>query len=391
MKSLTLNTINLFAPNFPAKPEAFVGRDMEINRFKRIIEEGVSTERTNSIALLGDWGTGKSSLLIKYYDILEKDYKTSIPILFSVTGDITNYEIFAQALLDKFHRNLLHKKNLKEKIKGEIKNWRIQRIGVSSFLSVERKEEEYFLTSGNALLRHNFEESWNRFFKPGNIKQVVFLLDDLHNMEKVRNGTVLALRDLFQLLPLEGYNYSVIFTAKRDYFSGVRQLAEPAVRFYEKFYLQYFSLRETINFVRKTIELSNLNLEVSEAAIEYMYKLTLGHPYFLSFIGKYLVELSKEKNISREYFEKLWPDIFIHLEREKFNDDIARVRGKELELLLEMSRTDKDKIQISTFRKKYDTIYATRLKEKSLIKRVDRGKYEIYHPLFKEFLRNLKL
>jgi len=389
MKYLTSTNSNLFAPNFPARPNAFVGREIEINRFKRIMEEGITSERTNSIALLGEWGAGKSSLLIKYYDILEKNYKESIPILFSVTGDIVNYEIFAQALLDKFHRNLLNKKNLKEKIKEEIKNWRVQRIGVSSFLSIERKEEKYFLTSGNSLLRHNFEESWNKFFKPGGIKQVIFLLDDLHNMDKTSNGTVLALRDLFQLLPVEGYNYSVIFTAKTDYFSGVRQLAEPAVRFYEKFYLEYFSLEETINFIRKTIELSNLNMEVEETVIEHMYKLTLGHPYFLSFIGKYLVELSKEKIITQEYFEKLWPEIFNHLEREKFNDDIARVRGKELKLLLDMAGVDKEHVQVSELRKKYATIYITRLKEKNLIKRMDRGEYRIYHPLFKEFLRKL--
>ena len=166
------------------------------------------------------------------------------------------------------------------------------------------------------LLRHNFEESWNKFFKPSGIKQVVFFLDDLHNMEKASNGTVLALRDLFQLLPVEGYNYSVIFTAKKDYFGRVRKLAEPAVRFYEKFYLDYFFIKETINFIRKTIKLSKLNLEIDEATIQHIYKLTGGHPYFLTFIGKYLVELSKENNVNNEYFEKLWPtDIYVFEER----------------------------------------------------------------------------
>ena len=60
----------------------------------------------------------------------------------------------------------------------------------------------------------------------------------------------------------------------------------------------------------------------------------------------------------------------MYLKREKFNDDIARVSGKELKLLLEMAKVKEDKVKVSKLRKKYDTIYVTRLKEKNLIKRV---------------------
>ena len=60
MEYLPSKQSNLFAPNFPAKPKVFSGREIEIDRFKRTIEEGISSGRTNSIALLGEWGVGKS-------------------------------------------------------------------------------------------------------------------------------------------------------------------------------------------------------------------------------------------------------------------------------------------------------------------------------------------
>lgn len=53
-------------PNFPVKPDEFVGRRLQIDVFRHALQQGLSAGRTSSFAILGDWGIGKSSLLLKF-------------------------------------------------------------------------------------------------------------------------------------------------------------------------------------------------------------------------------------------------------------------------------------------------------------------------------------
>src|SRR5207249_638843 len=53
-------------PNFPARPDEFVGRRQHIEAFRYALQQGLAAGRTSSFAILGDWGIGKSSLLLKF-------------------------------------------------------------------------------------------------------------------------------------------------------------------------------------------------------------------------------------------------------------------------------------------------------------------------------------
>ena len=53
-------------PNFPARPDEFVGRTRQIELFRQALRQGLAAGRTSSFAILGDWGIGKSSLLLKF-------------------------------------------------------------------------------------------------------------------------------------------------------------------------------------------------------------------------------------------------------------------------------------------------------------------------------------
>ena len=52
-------------PNFPVKPNEFIGRQVHLNAFAEALEHSTVTGRMASFAVLGDWGIGKSSLLLK--------------------------------------------------------------------------------------------------------------------------------------------------------------------------------------------------------------------------------------------------------------------------------------------------------------------------------------
>jgi hypothetical protein len=64
----------------------------------------------------------------------------------------------------------------------------------------------------------------------------------------------LIIRDQFQEFAVEGLNFSVCFSAKPDYFSGVHNFAEPAVRFYSKLLLAPFTFDETVEYAKVVFE-----------------------------------------------------------------------------------------------------------------------------------------
>jgi hypothetical protein len=112
-------------------------------------------------------------------------------------------------------------------------------------VALQRETPKLFLTSGTAILRHAVQDAWRRFIQPAQLNGIVFFLDDLHNLATPsQNAVALTLRDQFQSFAIENINCSICFSASASYFSNIRSLAEPAVRFYDKVYLSPFSLPE---------------------------------------------------------------------------------------------------------------------------------------------------
>src|SRR5215469_14421123 len=52
-------------PNFPVRPDEFVGRRQQIEAFREALQQGLAAGRTSSFAILGDWGIGKSAAEIR--------------------------------------------------------------------------------------------------------------------------------------------------------------------------------------------------------------------------------------------------------------------------------------------------------------------------------------
>jgi len=45
-------------PNFPVRPDEFIGRQAQIEIFCQALRQGLQAGRTASFAILGDWGIG---------------------------------------------------------------------------------------------------------------------------------------------------------------------------------------------------------------------------------------------------------------------------------------------------------------------------------------------
>lgn len=381
---MTLETRVIPEPNFPAKPEDFVGRELQIEGFRQALQQGLITGRTASFAILGDWGVGKSSLLLKFANLCADPTFNLLPVFMSVSKDIQDYLRLTESLLDKFAEALLTKPGLQARVRAELRNWKLKKISIRGF-DLERISPRMFLSSGSSLLRHTLKEAWDHFLKTAGLNGAIFFLDDLQNITSISKADLaLTIRDQFQSFGLEGLNYSVCFSAKSDYFAETKGLAEPAARFYSKLYLAPFSSEEVQEYVRSIFrDLSN-NFEC-KLLTDWLYQKTLGHPYFLAFICR---QLALQRTLFQaDQIERIWTFIFEQLGREKFRSDIAQLSPKEIGLLSEFASRSEGDLTIHQLGSQFQREYFGRLSERGLLVRTGRGRYKLYHPLFRAFLQ----
>jgi hypothetical protein len=88
--------------------------------------------------------------------------------------------------------------------------------------------------------------------------------------------------------------------------------------------------------------------------------------------------------------ETIWPAIFDQLGREKFQSDISQLRSKELDFTRRLASLGAGEFRARQFAGKFQREYFARLLEKRLLIRTRRGRYKLYQPLFREFLRQTK-
>ena len=372
-------------PNFPVRPEEFVGRRRQIETFCQALQQGLEAGRTASFAILGDWGIGKSSLLLKFAALSSQPSFAMLPVFISASGDVGDYLRLAENLLDKFTDALLAVPTMQALLRVELRNWRLKRVNLGGF-ALERESPRLFLSSGSSLLRHKLKEAWNHFLPQARLNGAIFFLDDLQNITSIsKSDLALTIRDQFQSLGIESMNYSVCFSAKPDYFAETKGLADPAVRFYTKFYLERFTLDETLDYARSVFDLS---LDTSATVAAWLHEKTLGHPFFLAFVCKYLTTTAGQ--IQPDKLEPIWPAIFDQLGREKFRSDVSQLSAREFEFVRRFANLSENELATQHYTGKFRREYFARLVEKGLLIRAGRGRYKLYHPLFREFLQQTK-
>jgi hypothetical protein len=80
-------------PNYPVSPEQFIGRKTSSEAFTLALQQGLAAGRISSFAVLGDWGIGKSSLLLKFAAICSDPKYVILPVLVPVSTDYGDYPL----------------------------------------------------------------------------------------------------------------------------------------------------------------------------------------------------------------------------------------------------------------------------------------------------------
>ncbi|PKL54183.1 MAG: hypothetical protein CVV36_02975, partial [Candidatus Methanoperedenaceae archaeon HGW-Methanoperedenaceae-1] len=141
---MTKMTGNPFYARGPVEPQYFANRGELLQFFVQNVEDAAQNKNTkpDNITILGNWGIGKTSTLLKFQDILHNDKKDSInvfSVLFPLKPSVCESpDVFTSSLLDAISKQYSISIPLKDRIGSVIKDeakiweqWKLESISLS--------------------------------------------------------------------------------------------------------------------------------------------------------------------------------------------------------------------------------------------------------------------
>jgi hypothetical protein len=336
----------------------YYGTEVQCPKYENITPAPVNT------AFLGEWGIGKTSIL--NYFTLNKFAEVGYVNLPIVRDFKTVDDLLARSL-QGIAFSVSKLKWLKEKISGKLES-----LGITPF-TLRIKGERPFLSD-------LFVQTWGLLENAG-VKHCSILIDDFHRLSY---EDMFSLRSIFQHLPAEGCNYSLVTTGATWTF--IREPLEPVARFFDKKPLAPFTEKETEQALQKPIELLKLDLSFDSGYVHGLMEMTLGYPYFVKFITLELARRSARLNGKLLIGQRR--NLLNSLGSAKFEDDFKRASAGEQKVLAEAAKKGLSRFEARKLKSiKGYAAYLDRLCEKELLNWEERGVYSVYHPLFLEWLR----
>lgn len=368
-----------YIPEQVVDPEDFVGRCEEIENFKTFLDFSIKSKSRN-IAIVGDWGIGKTALLRKFEEIAIQNDSPSAR--FDVRKDMSLLEFQQRLLLEVKTALSLHEK-LSAKAKTFLSNFDVS-MGYAG-ISV-KKERDRTIDFRQKLL-----EMWNGL--RDSVPAVLVMLDNAEGLKQIP-GANEELRNIFQRLSEYDCKYVLVIAGKPDLFAGITSIYEPFARFFNFIELKPFTYEETKDVIEKPLE-NVPNFKFEQDTISEIYRKSEGHPFIVkSMCSTLYIVMRGEGVVTRSVVERFMPRILYDLGKKVFSDRFASASPLEQRILIAMSSFDGDNLNYSNIAEMSDTskkkigTFLSRLTEKDLIKKIERGQYELFHPLFKEYLKN---
>ncbi|MDI6905740.1 MAG: hypothetical protein QMD13_09725 [Candidatus Bathyarchaeia archaeon] len=383
--------LNPFSPQYPADPKYFADRREQLSYFTKTILNSakIRPPAPTNFMVLGDWGMGKTSMLYKMREVVLTELASKInTFCFHFSLDpvcCKSWDNFCLTFLTQLKRNYEFSVGIKEKLLTELSKWKIT-FSIPPVSVAREKERE------RPSLVDSLEELWKRHLVPSGVDICFLFLDDVHYfLQADQSDAYFAIRNTFQELARRECNFSLIMTGPRMLFKEIVDLAEPFTRFFYQFYLDSFTLEGTKEAINKRILVNKLELQFSEEVISAIHEKSKGHPYFIMFIAYELVNLlGSKKRITQKEFDGCWPRVVSILEKNVFVNRLGEVSEKEREVLIRVSLIEEPLVSPSMIKGiKGVTEFFSRLERKGLLQKKGRGLYELFHPLFKEYLQKL--
>lgn len=378
--------VNPYDSNNPVSPDDFAGRKELITRIKDYIVTSIA-ERPQNVAIVGGWGTGKTSIIDLVNPFAQAQNCLVVDIDVSETETSRFVDLYKKLL------NSIRICGIEMAVKKKNKNLLkiCEDIGYTIKAGVDFTKDSY----PTAVFQLKLKELWEEL--SNHVSLIIIILDNAEHLNKIK-GILLELRNIFQRLNRQNTKYLLIISTKSNLFSDVKQTVEPTSRFFHYLPLENFNLEEAREAIVKPLNNRKINFQYTEEAIEFIQNKSQGHPYFIKLLCHHFFDLAKKnKAINIAFINNNYKELMKRLIDDKLGRDFERLPDSEKEVLVSACTVDnvfsnKDLEKVVNVGNVNDAL--KRLVEKEsgeLIIKQSRGKYSIYHPLFKEFLIWLSL
>jgi hypothetical protein len=367
---------NPFTPQSGWEPRFFGGRQQELDLFENILSKSIMSQ-ANHIVILGEWGTGKTSLAKQLKKISQSK---GCPTAFCPLSNIKS----KSALKDTI--NLITQEML---LGIPSKNDSAENINVSlkgmNSLQPQMKLTRFLM------------ELW----KTVEAKTAVVFIDDIQNLE-INSGVIDTLRSVLSRDEiLKDTNYLFVLLSTPQGWEDFIDKHNPVGRFFRKrIYLDNLNQSESNEIIDKTLK--ETQIKFSQEIKDSIFENTKGHPYELQLLCSNLYESQLEGSVASEVFLKALKNTLHELGRDYFEALYRRASEREKEVLSVVVEKDKPlsiadirSIMITEKRKAGFPIaniknFLYRLNEKEILKRNNSGEFMISDPMFAKYLEIIK-
>ena len=164
-------------------------------------------------------------------------------------------------------------------------------------------------------------------------------------------------------------------------------------RFFNPITLKELTKEETVEAIEKP--LSDSPYKMSAEVKNLIAEQSEGHPYIIQLFGYYLCENAVKTNINTEVYNACFPMILDGLANQLFKDLYSSTSTAEQHILKMMVQSKDKMVSVSDIADKMGkkprqiSYIFNRLYEKDCLKKAIRGKYMLFHGLFREYLKRV--
>ena len=378
----------------PAVKDDFVNRE-------DILKEMLSTLEDESLrmgfALVGPRRIGKTSILKEVIRKLEKK-KSIVPVYFSLWDLVENTlpefcTRITLSIIESFKPHLSLKLKMKQLLRvPTLKFFEVLRsldikISLLDEIELALKMGKSREIDHNTLVEKVF--SFGEEMAKENGVRLILVLDEFPSIMNIKDKTKLGEGIIRKIRTIyESLENTILCIS-----GSIRKTMEitalsPSSAFYRQFLIKNiepFNLEATKEVLR-----NNLSIKISAEAINKIYELTGGIPFYLQFLGRELGR-SNFKSIDPPKIEKIFDEFLLQEADILFSEQIKSFSDKEKMILSRMawyglktpSEIQKSSVEASNVISRYMEYFLV----KGVLEREKKGIYQFIDPVFKEWVK----
>ncbi|PKP58105.1 MAG: hypothetical protein CVT89_03380 [Candidatus Altiarchaeales archaeon HGW-Altiarchaeales-2] len=281
-----MTNTNPFRPGSGISPPYFAGRNREIDIFRKKLDKSMNDDFIQHMAIVSGWGSGKTSLLLKFKEIARGINCPVLPVqLYSVMDTKDFVELFVNSA------SFVVPPSKWKKFSSAVSSLGINVMGTG----VQVVKQASFFEPQTAFC-HSLKNIWNN----SHTQLIPVMIDDIQLITK-KEQTLEILRNVFTWAANEGYKFMLVVSGTLDLFERFQEAHSPLTRFFEPLILNPLSSDEIRDAVLKPLE--NTSISFSDDVVEQIITLSEGNPSYIQLLASHAFEHARNNIVNLDDFK----------------------------------------------------------------------------------------